>query len=269
MKYLLPLTSIWVFLYGCKPDPNNVEIETSQPATAPIINFSVSKYYPHDTSYYTEGLTFHNGRLYESTGSPDLQTKSLVAEWDLGSGEAKKIIELDNKKYFGEGIIFINNKLFQITYKNQIGFIYDATTFKQTGSFTYKNKEGWALTTDGKSLIMSDGTDVLTYLSADSLQPTKWLKVTENGRARDSLNELEYINGFIYANIWYNDHILKIDPANGKVVGKLDLSSLSYEASTKNPGSGVLNGIAYDPSRNLILVTGKNWPNIYEIKFVH
>lgn len=269
MKYSLLLTIAISVLCSCKPGGNRPETTPAAPATIASLNYSVAKYYPHDTSLFTEGLVFHNGKLYESTGSPDDETKSQVVSTDLALGKLEKLIALDSKKFFGEGIVFLNGKLYQLTYKNQTGFIYDAVSFKQTGVFTYKNKEGWALTTDGKSLIMSDGTDVLTYLSADSLRPIKRLKITDNGARRDSLNELEYINGYIYANIWYNDHIIKIDPADGKVVGRLDLSSLTYEAHTKYPYSDVLNGIAYDAAKDVILVTGKRWPTIYQINFPH
>ena len=181
----------------------------------------------------------------------------------------EKKIELDKKIYFGEGISFINNKLYQLTYKNQEGFIYDASSFRQIGKFTYSNKEGWSLTSNGKELIMSDGTDHLTFLDPSTLKPMRILKITEDGHSRDSLNELEYIHGYIYANIWMNNSIIKIDTLSGKVVGKLDLSPVTYDAKNKNPKADVLNGIAYDSAADKIYVTGKMWSDIYEISFVH
>ena len=256
---------------GCNNGSDKVPEETAPvvPAVA-LINFAVKASYPHDTSLFTEGFLFHDGKLFESTGSPeDLpQVKSMVGITNLQTGKFEQKISLD-KKFFGEGIVFLNNKLYELTYKNQLGFIYDAASFKKLDSFTYKNIEGWSLTTNGKEIIMDDGTDVLTFLDPVTLKPIRTLKVTEAGQPRDSLNELEYINGFIYANIWLSNYIVKIDPATGKVVGKLDLNSLTYEAKIKNPRADVLNGIAYDSVANKIYVTGKLWPNVYEIEFAH
>ncbi|MCW3090970.1 MAG: hypothetical protein JWP81_2039 [Ferruginibacter sp.] len=180
-----------------------------------------------------------------------------------------KKIEIDRSKYFGEGIVIFDDKLYQLTYTNQVGFIYDIKSFKQIGQFNYTNKEGWSLTTNGKELIMSDGTDKLTFLDPATLKPVKQLAVTENGLAVDSLNELEFIKGFIYANIWQTDFIVKINPANGKVTGRLDLTSLAFEARNKYPPADVLNGIAYDAATDKIYVTGKLWPNIYQVEFPH
>lgn len=178
-------------------------------------------------------------------------------------------MELDKTKYFGEGIVFLNDKLYQLTYKNKLGFIYDAKTFKQVGTFIYSNAEGWGLTTDWRNLVMSDGTHKLTFLDPNSLTPVKVLSVTENNNSLAHINELEFIRGFIYANVWQTNSIVKIDTVNGNVVGKLDLNSLAFEAKNKNPNADVLNGIAYDPIRDKIYVTGKLWPNIYEISFSH
>ena len=254
---------------GCNNNSDKAAEETvpAAPATA-IINYAVKASYPHDTSLFTEGFLFHEGKLFESTGSPeDLpQVKSMIGITNLQTGKFEQKVSLD-KKYFGEGIVFLNNKLYELTYKNQLGFIYDAKSFKKVDSFTYKNIEGWSLTTNGKEIIMDDGTDVITFLDAATLKPIKTLKVTEGGLPRDSLNEMEFIKGFIYANIWLNNYIVKIDTATGKVVGKMDLSSLVYEAKNKNPRADVLNGIAYDSVANKVYVTGKLWPNVYEIEF--
>lgn len=168
-----------------------------------------------------------------------------------------------------KGSFFFNDKLYQLTYKTQVGFIYDAKSFKQTGKFKYRNAEGWGLTTNGTDLIMSDGTDTLTFLNPSTLQEVKILTVTENGSPLMNLNELEYIKGFIYANVWETNYIVKIDPSNGKVLGKLDLTSLTLEAKNKNTRIDALNGIAYDAVTDKIYVTGKFWPNIYQINFAH
>jgi glutamine cyclotransferase len=185
---------------------------------------------------------------------------------DLKTGKIDVKAEIDRNTFFGEGIVFLNDKVFQLTYKNQTGFIYDGKTYKNIGTFNYTNREGWGLTTDGKYLIMSDGTSYLTYLDPSNFSVVKILDVAENGFVVEKLNELEYIKGFIYANIWTTNDIVKIDPNTGDVVGKIDLSSLMYESKVNNPNSLETNGIAYDSISNKLLVTGKLWPTIYEIK---
>jgi glutamine cyclotransferase len=257
---------------GCNnnPNPSQGDNTVTPPQTA-LINYAVTKFYPHDTSLYTEGLVFHDGQLFESTGSPEDRplTHSVIGIIDLATGKMDKKIEIDRSKYFGEGIVIFNDKLYQLTYTNQVGFIYDIHSFRKIGEFSYANKQGWSLTTNGHELIMDDGTDKLTFLDPASLKAVRSLPVTENGLPVDKLNELEYIRGFIYANIWLTDFIVKIDPANGKVVGRLDFSSLAFEARNKHPAADVLNGIAYDSATDRIFVTGKLWPNIYQVDFPH
>jgi glutaminyl-peptide cyclotransferase len=249
-------------------DPDN-NIPSNPPV--PLIGVSVGKYLPHDSTLFTEGLLFHNGQLFESTGSPAelVQTESLVGITDLNTGKFETKIKLDKSKYFGEGIVFLKGKLYQLTYENKIAFVYDAKTFKQVGTFNYPNKEGWGLTTDGTDIIMSDGTDALSFINPDDFKARRVLKVTEAGQPLDKLNELEYINGSIYANIWTTNYIVKIDPATGKVTGKLDLGSIVMDAKNKNPLADVLNGIAYDSTSKKIYVTGKLWTNIYQVDFAH
>src|SRR5688572_31308734 len=261
MKRWLILFLFTVILISCR--------ESSKPV--PIINYTVRNIFPHDTTLFTEGLVVYNGELFESTGSPEEfpHAESLIGKIDLTTGKMDIKVKLDKAKYFGEGIVFLKDKLYQLTYKNKTGFIYDAKSFKQLGVFSYSNPEGWGLTTDGINLIMSDGTHKLTFLNADNLQPQKILNVTENGNLVENLNELEFINGYIYANVWTTNYIVKIDPLNGNIPAKLDLNALSLDAKYKNPGSEVLNGIAYDSSDDKIYVTGKFWPNIYQIEFPH
>lgn len=270
-KFFFLGTLILIMVYSCNDNSKSAKNEVpTKVSNIPLISYSVPNYFPHDITLFTEGFLFHDGELFESTGSPDdmPQAKSLVGIDDLKTGKFSPKIELD-KKYFGEGITFLDNKLFQLTYKSQTGFIYDAKSFKKIGEFKYANAEGWSLTTDGKYLIMSDGTDKLTYLDPVKLTPVKVLNVTGNGMPQDSLNELEYINGFIFANVWINNFIFKIDPSTGNIVGKIDLSFLTQEAKKKNPNADVLNGIAYDSTSDKIYVTGKLWPNIYQIDFKH
>ena len=268
MKRILLFSTLAILLGSCVNNSNNEEYVS--PIT-PLISYSLLNAYPHDTLLFTEGFLFHNGKLFESTGSPeDLpKTKSLVGISDLLTGKFNSKIELDKKLFFGEGIVFMNNKLYQLTYKNKVGFIYDEKNFKKIGEFKYSNEEGWSLTTDGQNIIMSDGSSNLTYLDPVKLSPTKILKVTENGLPRDSLNELEFIKGFIYANIWRNNSVVKINPTNGKVIGKIDLGQLMVMEQNKNSHVDVLNGIAYDTTNDKIYVTGKLWSKIYQINFNH
>jgi glutamine cyclotransferase len=270
MKKYLFFLCIPFLLFSCKggSDSNSENTVTTKTAVS-IIDYAPVNSYPHDVTSFTEGFLFQNGQLYESTGaySELPQTKSLFGPVDLATGKINKKVELDRDKYFGEGIAFLNGKVYQLTYKTKVGFVYDTISFKKIKEFTFPSKEGWGLTTDGKYLVMSDGTNVLTYLDPESLQVVKTLSVTENDYARENLNELEYIKGFIYANVYTTNTIVKIDPSNGKVVGKLDLTSLALEAQNSYSGSLEMNGIAYDSISNRILVTGKLWPKIYEIKF--
>ncbi|WP_442590823.1 glutaminyl-peptide cyclotransferase [Pedobacter sp. AW31-3R] len=265
--YLLPLLS----LLGCTGNQSGQK-ETTDTATAEAvatINYTVVNSYPHSVNAFTEGFLFHNGLLYESTGSPEgmKNTESVVGVVDRKSGEIDGKIKLDRNTYFGEGIVFLKDKLFQLTYKNQLCFVYDAQTFRKTGQYSFANKEGWGLTTDGTQIIMSDGTANLSYINPDNFQLIKTLPVTENGYALPNLNELEYIDGFIYANIWTTDEIVKIDPADGKVKGKLDITGFKNEALRINPDAQETNGIAYNPDTKKIMVTGKLWPKMYEIEF--
>ena len=236
----------------------------------PQIHYTIINRYPHDEMAFTEGFLFHQGELYESTGSPDNlpQTQSFIGLVDLKTGKTIKKVELDRSLYFGEGIVFLNNKVYQLTYKNKLGFYYDAKSFKKLGQFTYENEEGWGMTTDDSSLIMSDGTSHLTYLDPFTLKPLKTLTVTENGLDVKHLNELEYIKGFIYANIWLTNSIVKIDPQSGKVIGKMDLSNLSNEIKYAHPNAAELNGIAFNSTNGHLYITGKLWPTIYELNMV-
>jgi glutamine cyclotransferase len=260
---------------SCSDDPTNTSTpdikQTAPPVAVANLNYSLISSYPHDINSFTEGLLFYNNDLFESTGAtPDLpQTRSLFGIVDTATGKISVKAELDRNKYFGEGIAFLNGKVFQLTYTTKIGFIYDAATFKKIGQFTLPGKEGWGLTTDGKNLIMSDGTNILTYLDPTTLQVVRSMPVSENNYAKDNINELEYINGYIYANIWGTNTIVKIDPSTGKINAKLDLSALAEKAKSAYRGSLEMNGIAYNSATDKIYVTGKMWPKIYEIKFQH
>ncbi len=263
-----------LFLSACNGDKGKKEESTTQvptEKTTPLIPFTVVNKFLHDTTAFTEGFLFHNGKLLESTGAPEYlpYARSAFGWSDLEKGKLDVKGELDKKKYFGEGIVVLNNNLYQLTYINQLGFIYDAKSFQKKGQFNYANKEGWGLTTDGKHLIMSDGTNKLTFLDPADQHLVKTMEVTENGYASDRLNELEFIKGYIYANVWMTNTVVKIDPADGQVVGKMELDELTVEARSKHKASLEMNGIAYDSITDKILLTGKFWPYVYELKFQH
>ncbi len=253
-----------------RQDNSAAETTKAPDNTPPTINYTVVNALPHDTTAYTEGFLFHNGQLYESTGTePEMPVsrKSMFGTVDLASGKITPKVELDRNKYFGEGIVFLNGKVYQLTYTTKVGFIYDAKTFKKLGEFTFPSKEGWGMTTDGTYLIMSDGSSNINYLDPTTFRLVKVLGVTDNNGPVSNINELELIKGYLYANQWQTNYILKIDPASGKVVGKINLESLDSEARNKYPGAEVLNGIAYDSTTGKVYVTGKLWSNIYEIRF--
>lgn len=277
LKKLIPAAILLVCAYACGEPTKPAEQPAEKPAEpqpvkeVPAIMYSVVKKYPHDVNAFTEGFLFHDNKLFESTGDVEYlpQTRSTIGIVDLVTGKLDVKAEIDKEKYFGEGIVFIKDKIYQLTYTTQVGFIYDAKTYQKVGQFNYQNKQGWGLTTDGTNLVMSDGTNYLTYLDPKDFHIVKVLGVTENDYALDYLNELEYIKGYIYANVWMKNVIVKIDPASGEVIGKLDLTTLSDESKKNSPGSMEMNGIAYDSIADKILVTGKMWPEIYEIKFAH
>lgn len=224
------------------------------------IEYTIVKVFPHDTKAFTQGLVVHEGQLLESTGQ---NGTSWIAEVEITTGKQEKKVELD-KQYFGEGITVLNNKIFQLTWKSKVGFIYNLD-YKKIGEFTY-NREGWGITQNGVDLIASDGSDKLYFLDSATQAVKKTLPVTDNGIAVNNLNELEFIDGYIYANRWQTNFIVKIDPATGSVLGTLDLSEVAEVVYPGNPNADVLNGIAYEPKSKLLLITGKLWPAMVAIR---
>lgn len=268
MFTLCACISISLLLIKCGGNDQQADEPEDTGVAAPTtLTFQVLNQFPHDTSAFTEGLSFYNGVLYESTGSPDEPSNSgtWIATIDLKTGKYNKKVDL-GKTYFGEGVTFLNDKAYQLTYKSQVGFIYDTKTFRKLGDFKYKS-EGWGLTNDGKSLIMSAGTSNIYYLTPDSVAFTRMLPVQDNTGYVNNINELEFIGGYIYANKWLTNEILKIDTASGYVVGRLDLSRQVAEAKAKYPGAQELNGIAHDTTTGKTYVTGKKWPVVYEIRW--
>lgn len=225
-----------------------------------LIPFKLKQRWKHDTEAFTQGLLIHEGKLYESTG----QKQSYIGIVNIKTGKPDKKVVLDDK-YFGEGITVLNGKIYQLTWQNKVGFVYDVDTFEKLREFTY-DSEGWGLTHDGHHLIMSDGTEKLTYLDTTMLKPVKTIQVKDENGFVTKLNELEYMEGFILANQWETNRILKIDPQTGNVVGIIDLTPLAQEAKLDNPRADVLNGIAYHPATKLLIVTGKFWPSAYVLQ---
>jgi glutaminyl-peptide cyclotransferase len=230
----------------------------SAPAEIPVAYYEVVHTYPHDASAFTEGLFYLNGFLYESTG---LVGESYVRKVQIETGEIVQQHKIP-PQYFGEGIVNWKDRLVQLSYQTQVGFVYDLNSFEQKSEFKYPG-EGWALTQDGKRIIMSDGTPELRFLDPDTLQETGRLTVTTDGVPRKDINELEWVKGEIYANVWHTDLIARIDPKSGKVVGWINLVGL-WPGSDNNEKT--LNGIAYDAEHDRLFVTGKKWPNLFEIR---
>jgi glutamine cyclotransferase len=217
--------------------------------------------YPHLDSSYTQGLAFHNNKLFESTGDPNTTGSSLVGEIALETGKINRRTGLDNT-FFGEGITILGDKIFQITWKNQTCFVYNAADFAKQKTFTYTG-EGWGICNDGKYLIMSDGTDRLSYRDPETFELLKTVDVYTNEGPITMLNELEFIDGLVYANIYYQNLIAVIDPENGKVMATIDASELVE----RGKGNGqVLNGIAYNSSNRKTYMTGKFWPKLFEVE---
>jgi glutamine cyclotransferase len=223
--------------------------------------FQVVNIYPHDPTAFTQGLEFFNGYLYEGTG---LYGDSDVRVVEIKTGEiiqSKRILP----EYFGEGVTVFEDKVYQLTWKENTGFVYNLD-LEQTSSFQITG-EGWGLTNDETNLIMSNGSSVLSYLDPLSYKVIKTIQVSHDGYPVSKLNELEYIKGKIFANIWQTDNIVLIDPQNGKIISWIDLSGLKEHLDTKD-GIDVLNGIAYDKENDRLFVTGKLWPNLFEIEII-
>ncbi|HET9098929.1 MAG TPA: glutaminyl-peptide cyclotransferase [Acidobacteriaceae bacterium] len=228
----------------------------------PIESYRIVHVYPHDATAFTQGLVFVNGMLYESTG---LRGQSSLRMVDLASGRVLQKHDLAGK-YFGEGVTNWQNHLIQLTWQSHLGFVYDTFSFRTLRTFIFP-WEGWGLTHDSRHLILSDGTSVLHLLDPSTFKPVGKIQVTADGQPVMNLNELEYIHGEIYANIWETNRIARISPVTGKVIEWIDLSGLRPQSVQQNDNA-VLNGIAYDSQHDRLYVTGKLWPNLYWIKLI-
>ena len=237
------------------------------PAPQPI-TFSIDAVYQHDSAAFTQGLQFYNGKLYEGTGEFNESTLRIV---DPKTGKVEKKYLIPDTSVFGEGITIFNNKIYQLTWQSHKIFVYNLNDITHPIKTLSWSLEGWGITNDGKNLIISDGSDKLYYVLPDETNNTmkeiKILSVSDNTRAMDSLNELEFIDGYVFANRWYNNTIVKIDPSNGHVTGTMDLSGLlhQYAPNATYQEGHVLNGIAYDSTTKKLYITGKDWPKMFEM----
>jgi glutamine cyclotransferase len=244
---------------------------TSTPATTtvamPIVQrqivrhgFEIVARFPHDRAAFTQGLIVHNGRFFESTG---LKGRSSLREVEIETGRVLRKRDVP-PAYFAEGLALVNGELLQLTWQEGTGFVYDPATFDQKRTWSYTH-EGWGLAYDGSRLVVSDGTPTLRFLDPQTLAPTRSITVTMAGVPQPLLNELEWIDGMLWANIWQTRMVVQIDPADGQIVGTLDLSDLIAQLDQSQP-IDVLNGIAYDADRQRLFVTGKLWPEVFEIR---
>jgi len=244
------------------PAPEPYPPPSAPVAATPVYTYTIVNTYPHDPTAYTEGLVYEDGFLYEGTG---LEGQSTLRKVALESGEVLQSHQLA-PDLFGEGVTGYGNTLIQLTWKSQRGFVYDKDSFALRTTFAYPT-EGWGITWDGARLIMSDGTATLHFLDPATLTERSHVDVSDNGSPVVKLNELEYIQGEIYANVWQTDRIARIDPQTGHVVGWIDLTGLLGPQDRRVPVD-VLNGIAYDAQRDRLFVTGKLWPKLFEIRLV-
>lgn len=229
----------------------------------PQYTVRIVKTFPHDPKAFTEGLFYDHGVLYESTGR---NGSSWIRKEDLDSGKVLQSARVANS-YFGEGIVAWKGKIVSLTWQTEKGFVWDKASLKLKSSFHYVG-EGWGMTHDGHDLIMSDGTPVLKFLDPDKLDVTRQVMVTLNGQPLSQVNELEYVDGAILANVWMTRDIVRIDPKSGQVTGIIDLSALPEESHPSDDRDAVANGIAYDPEGKRLFVTGKLWPHLYQIELV-
>ena len=235
-------------------------IELVSNVTPTLLKYTIVNTYPHDTASFTEGLEFYKDTLYESTG---LNGKSFLRKYDYKTGKIFKQVDLD-AQYFGEGITFINGKIYQLTWQNKTGFIYNAQTLKLEKSFTYdQDIEGWGMTNDGKYIYQTDKTEKIWKMDPETQKMISYVNVYSGESKITTNNQLEWINNTIYTNVWQKDAIAVVNPATGSVEGILDMSGL--RKFVKNPEAEVLNGIAYNPKTKTIFVTGKNWDKMFEI----
>jgi glutamine cyclotransferase len=263
MKKAFLLLSFLAILLACNnSDKPNGGTTTGNPDAPKQMSYSIINTYPHDTSSYTQGLLFYNGEMYEGTG---LAGKSKLMKVDFKTGKPLQQISLD-PKIFGEGVVILRDTIYQLTYQNKLVLVYTLKDFKKVKEYT-NDHEGWGLTTNGNELIVTDGSSNLYFYNPSDFRLLRKQAVTESGSLSYNLNELEYIDGYVYANQYEAPYIFKIDPASGFIVAKADLTDMWRRIKAIDPTAEVPNGIAYNPETKKIYVTGKLWPELYEIQF--
>jgi len=245
---------------GANGDSSSKNSDSAPNAPVPKYSYQIVNMFPHDSNAFTQGLILSDGKFLESTGQEGFSSLRRV---ELETGKVLNKVNVP-EPYFAEGIALLNGKIYQLTWQHQIGFIYDAQSFARVGQFNYTG-EGWGLTTDGKSLILSDGSNKIRFLDPSDFHVTKTIEVVDYKSPVRQLNELEYVQGEIYANIWHDNRIATINPENGRVTAWIDLNGMMPEGELQDP-EAVLNGIAYDQANNKLYVTGKLWPRIFEIR---
>lgn len=269
MKFY-PYLLAFILLASCGENKTDNTQDNNNTTAIPAptnLNYSIVKVYPHDTSYFTEGLIWYNNALYEGTG---LEGESRLVKVDLESGKYSQKLDLA-KDYFGEGITILNDKIYQLTWMNHKVFVYDLATFKKIKEFTW-NMEGWGITHNGKQLILSTGSSNLYFVNPETFAIEKTVGVYDNNGYLANINELEFVNGSVYANVYLKDLIVKINPETGLVEGRIDFTDLlkktnqSFDEAVYMEKGYVLNGIAYNAANNSFYITGKKWPALYEIK---
>jgi glutaminyl-peptide cyclotransferase len=242
---------------SCRNGESNTGGEPPMEPTAPTVTVQQVRSYPHDSTAFTQGLVWLDGRLYESTGRYGQSSLRIV---EVETGRVVQKVDLA-QTYFAEGLAAVGDTLYQLTWKEGVAFLYDAATLRQLGQVAYTG-EAWGLASDGQRLIVSDGSSYLTFVDPATFQVDTTIRVTDAGQPVDQLNELEWVRGEVWANVWHTNQIVRIDPQTGRVKGRLDLTALIPQV--RDP-EAVLNGTAYDPQGNRLLVTGKLWPRLYEI----
>ena len=268
MRILLVLGLLTLTNCGNAPTPaKNVSVYTANTkAAVPVYSYNIEKTYPHDPTAFTQGLVFHNGLIYEGTGGKGSDTfSSSLRKVELETGKVLQKHNLGNE-YFGEGITVHNDRVYQLTWRERTAFVYQLADFTPIKEFRYAG-EGWGLTDDGSLLYMSDGTHVIRVLDPETFELKRTIVVNdEKGSPLMQLNELEWVKGEIWANVWQTGWIMRIDPTSGKLLGKVDLTPIVEEEQKQNPHADVLNGIAYDEAADRLFVTGKLWTRLFEIK---
>ncbi len=259
MKKLLFVAALAGFI-ACKN--KDKEADKPDPNAPKLMSYSIVATYPHDTSSYTQGLLIYKGDMYEGTGN---EGKSKLMKVDFKTGKALQSISLD-AKFFGEGITILNDTVYQLTWKNKVVFVYTLKDFKKIKEYKL-DTDGWGLTNDGKNLIVSTGSSDLFYYEPSTFKLLKTQTVIESGSPSFNLNELEYIDGFVYANQYQFPYIFKIDPATGQIVAKADLTAMWDRIKAIDHDADVPNGIAYDAATKKMYITGKWWPELYEVQF--